>query len=438
MLNDLKQEFQTFTDDKQIVSWLASYLERAETDSEIFKALRAFSDYLEKRGYVTLQIYLLETLYQIKAENKIAYKLAKSYLYLDHIIEAKEWIQCIDVKVKGPKIDYLRAQILIYNEEYRAARQKLKEIIQAYPQFYQAYVSLADLYYLDADYDQALYYYQVVMNYFYNYVEIDRIRLRMMEIHSKRERVDFEEIETLVNHPDCPIQTAREYAALAQIYLAYHQIVKAQEAAYKAIELDKDDFQAHWVLLETLHLQGQHSLAVGKIEWFIDNMSEYDERLLPVIQVARELPFYSSHLAQAAKNLYDLLSQAEDRYKVVDYCVAYYLDQDKANLALDFLQHLNDYGDDEDYFCIYYARVYRALGMEVSMIEAYERALEQLTPEETAAYEYVDYLAGQGRQQDAFMLAQRFYRTYYDILPLRNLREELRLIVVDQNYERGE
>ncbi|UPQ85593.1 tetratricopeptide repeat protein [Ignavigranum ruoffiae] len=425
MFDRLVEAFNQTLDLNNFYQELTEYYWQYPLDDYLTDYLK-FTKYLHDLGYVDLQLQILLKMYDHSQHHKIAYQLAKLYDEFNQAELALKWINL----AKSSKFSYqknlLHANILMNLGDYSLSKKILNKLIKSFPDRAEAYQSSAELAYLQNDIDRQIYFLEILYQYFSKYIDFQQLRTDLLGAYSQQEMLDLAKIKELVEDTDAPELTSQDYSLLAQIYLNIYAYEQSAQYAKRAIDLNPDDFSAHFILLEDYHFLRQDLEFEQSIDWLKHNLPVYSDLYLHLIELAGRFAYYDSQLADQVLEYYELSEEFDQREALIDYYVNYCLQAGQAQKALDFLKNIEDPYMHPVYLSYHYARIYQALGIESLVAAQYETALNNLLSKPNLALDYARFLKDQNKLEEALTVSERYERTYYDNKALRRLREELR------------
>ncbi len=425
LYEELIYSFENLTDEDSFDSWIEIYIEDAYYSSNTYDILFSFSQYLYSKRFIEYQYFVLEHLHKINSNQKVSYSLAMCSYLLGNLEKGLYWLHTITDSKKTYKALKLEADILFHQGDFLSAKEILLLLIQKFPTKPYPYDTLARIYDYQNIPDKAIYYYNIVYKYFKKYSRIRDVRMNIIKLLIQSEIIDFNEINLLINDSELSLQTVDEFNQIAQIYLSINNYTEALKYINKSLELNSENMQAQVLLLEVYIKTESINKIEKQIEWLINNLPAYHELMSEVIVLVSHTKYMNKKLLDLSKQHLTLISDVDDKIVLVKSIVLYYLQQNRANFAIDFLNSLNDPQLNDINLSYFYAISYQSLDNFDRAVKNFDLALEHLIAEKSLVNSYVSYLIKHKEIDKAKYLANKYYQSFYDNKELKLLRVDL-------------
>ncbi|MGX7106870.1 hypothetical protein ACWOBE_03620 [Hutsoniella sourekii] len=391
--------------EESILGILSDYIDRAPNEVKVFQALELISQDLVDQGRIHHGLELAINLYQINGHDHLAYLIAKFYQQYLLSNQALEWIHKIPSEKRDYNCQLLLADILISLNQVNEAREILTNLIQDYPVQVEAYHQLADLYDSHDMIESAQKYYQLIFDYFLEESDRRRSRLKLLELALKQEIIDQQLIDQLIQVKDLPLESRDELQLASYAYLWVNELTKAKQLASQLLDLDKDSFDAHFILLQIAIEESNNQEAQDQIDWLCLSLPPYSQEIMEVARCGLAINYLPDLLLERLGQLLDLLDDFDSYYEVLSLLVNHYLDEEQPNKALELLsQASKELEDDQIYLSYLFGKAYQDEGQLEEAALAFKQALDLQVNEANLFNSYYQVLCDLGQVEEAEIL----------------------------------
>lgn len=412
--------------DDQLQKSLA-ILEQAEVNETNWQALKSIAHHWGQQGYRDYQIDFYLKMQAVKRDEDLSFQLARTYFDMQEFEKAQQALN--QIQDVNQNYDYLlldaKLNRLMGNSQQ--AIETLQALVKNYPQRFEAYEEIAQLY-LEFNYkERAKFYYETLLEYFVTEAPLKRRewRLQLMDIIVDSEWIDLEELNQLIEIENLELELPEEFYLLALAYYAGRELEEAEHYALKALELDSEYFEARFLLLEIYAHLGREDIFEERLEETAAYLPPYEPAVIDVLDLADQIEVYTENLLDLLALYYDMEEDARIHYRIIRAHVLYWLKQDNPEQALEKMNAF--YFEDVDYLIYLYGRILMAQKDQEAGIYAYRQALELGIDEFDLVYRLVDYYLTTDSKEAKSLIDQyrssHYYTEELDELWQRHLNE---------------
>ncbi|UUX34537.1 tetratricopeptide repeat protein [Fundicoccus culcitae] len=424
LFEEILEEIKEIETVEDLNETLSPFYDRALDDEAYYNALIETAKYLNRLGYRDFGIIVLETLYEINPIRNVGYQIALAYYQYQYYEQAYEWIEEVYPNKLTFKYAFLKARILDSLNDYNEARDLLIEIIKEFPTQAEPYIVLAKMYEKHGNVDRAEYYLKVAYDYFPKQIDQLAIRKDLVGFEINKEMMDIEKIEKLYENEELE-KDDEDYYLLAVAYQKAKQFDTAIEMAQKSIQLNADNFNSHFLLMELYQDTNKASALKKEITWLAKSLPPFDATILRLVEVAINVDEVSIELINKLEDYYLLADDEADQYQIISVIVNYYLQQGDYAHALHQLRTLGDSFEDQSYLSYWYAKTFEALNNKEEADKNYQKAIEYLVNEDNLIVDYANFLINDNRYEEAQQLVKRFEDSIYSSEALKTLSKQI-------------
>ncbi|WP_124057430.1 hypothetical protein [Vaginisenegalia massiliensis] len=405
------------------------FLQESEGDPTWLHKWQRITEAYGKQGYLNESIYLASHLLSRQFEPKLFGKLINQLMALGLSAQALKLFNDYAAEVSGNlTLSLLKAKLMVEVNQIQAAIDLYKHLIEEYPLDERPYIDLADLYWLIEQWPRAEYYYQVVMDYFASKLDLRMVRNRLVEIELAKEITDFDRIESLFHHEGLSILTAEEHYLYALAQMQAHRYEPAIKLALQCIELDSDNLDCHFLLLDLYEVCQNQVALRQELSWLTETIPPYHESFIELAEIAKRNQIFLTTLARKLHEIFPLCENSDDQWLILNYLV----NSKSANQSDSFglkeneLQTMLEMADfDEAYQAYILGKFYLSTTNIEKAIEQLALALQGSVNEETLVLDYVKALLQLGEEAQAKKLSHDYRQTYYDVAELKEIRHQI-------------
>lgn len=406
---------------------IQSYLNQVNQSPDLYEDLLNISQVIASRGYRVVELMILEGLFKLKPSNKVAYLIAEVFYQFEHYTMAYKWIKKVNEKEPTYKKQLLEAKINLKIGNTNIAVKELKTLVKEFHKNAEAYLLLAEYYVELNDLEQAERYYQAVFDYLLQYPHRIDLRQRLVEIELQKEIISITRIESLFDkETGVPPRDAYDYFLLA---LAYQNAGKLDEAIkYAKQSLDKDiDFLDAELLLVDIYQEKGMDYSLKRSLNRLAKALPSDHPM--IVEIAQKLSFlgnYSDEFVEKLLSSFILLTDEEDKFKLIHLIVEDQLSKSEGAQALHYLKVYGLSEFDEDQLSYLFAKTYELLNMTDRVEEYYKVAVETLVPNQNLIVDFAKFYMSQGKNAEAYELTNEFHLSIYDTKELQKIHKNLK------------
>ncbi|MBG9979846.1 hypothetical protein HZY91_01030 [Facklamia sp. DSM 111018] len=390
-ISEIIYEIESFSEISDQVAMLEQVVNQAlitEEDKE--QLLLYFAKQWGKLGYRDLQIHYLVQAYHQHAKANTAYQIAKSFLELNAISEAKNWFQQIDTSDYDYDIWLLAAELSKEEFQIKQALKIYQSLIQKVPEKYQGYEKLAELYDHQKISEKAIYYYEILLDYFGQEDPnlIRKWRTHLLTLYTTEEIIDFQKIEKFIQNNETITMSADDQYLLAYAFYSGKQFHKAIQAGEKAIQMNPDHLEAGFLLLELYATISDPQNFKRILQFLTKAIPIYDDSIKECLEWAEYMKLYTADFIDAITAYLALEDDPSIRYQIIKSILEYHLQTNQLQAAKDVLETYQDEFTHMPNFTYLKGRFYFASKNYSLAIKFFENALDALAEEE----DLMDYL----------------------------------------------
>ena len=342
-------------------------------------------------GYRDLQIHYLAQAYQQQAHANIAYQIAKSFLELKAISEAKSWLEQIDETDYNYEIWLLVAELYKKDFQIKQALKIYQNLIQKVPENYQGYEKIAELYNEQEIFEKAIYYYEILLDYFQQEAPslVSKWRTKLLTLYTTEEIIDFRKIKKFIQDTDNIDLSADDQYLLAYAFYSSQQFPEAIQAGEKAIQMNPDHLEAGFLLLELYAIVYDPQNFKRMLQFLIKAIPIYDDSVKECIDWVEHMNVYTEEYIDAIHSYLELEEDSYERYRIIKSILEYYLQTNQLQVAKELLESYQEEFNHSANFAYLKGRFYFADKNYSLAINFFENALEALIEDR----ELIDYLS---------------------------------------------
>lgn len=424
LFDQILDEIKTIETIEDLNASLAPYYQSAADEKESYQALLDIAQYLNRLGYRDFSIVILERLYDINPLKNVGYQIALAYYQYQYYEQANDWLDEVSPSKLTYKYAFLKAQILNSLDHYNEARELLIELIKEFPTQVEPYIILSKLYAEHGIVDRAEYYLNVAYEYFPNQINQLEIRKKLANFEISKEMMNIEKIEEIYANENLE-NGDEDYYLLAIAYQKSKQFEKAIAMAEKSIQMNPDNFESHFLLMELYQDTNRQSALKKEITWLAKSLPPFDPTILKLVEVALTVDEVSIELINKLEDYYFLADEEVDQYQIISLIVKYYLKENNPPIALHQLRTLGEEFDDQNYLSYLYAITFESLANSEEANKYYVKAIDYLINEPDLILDYSRFLMNENNYEEARKLVKRFETSIYQSPELTILSKQI-------------
>lgn len=256
-------------------------------------------------------------------------------------------------------------------------------------------------------------------------IDVHKIRYQLIKAYADREMIDFDKIKQVIQLAEYPISDSHTFELLSQIYYKTFQYDLAIHYSQEAIKLDSDNFACHFIILKSASYLKNKELVQDKFHWLISATPPYSNEKLELLIVAHELALYHPDMLEDGLDMIDLVDDYSIKKILIDYIVSYYLEHQQADLALDFLNNIQDPFLNKVELSPAFARTFAKLNHSEEACYYFDLALEQSVSNSDLVLEYVSFLKEENFPDLALEISEKYQDIIYDKQVLNDLQDTI-------------
>lgn len=424
LFDQILDEIKTIETIEDLNVSLAPYYQSAADEKESYQALLDIAQYLNRLGYRDFSIVILERLYDINPLKNVGYQIALAYYQYQYYEQANDWLDEVSPSKLTYKYAFLKAQILNALDHYNEARELLIELIKEFPTQVEPYIILSKLYEEHGIVDRAEYYLNVAYEYFPNQINQLEIRKKLANFEISKEMMNIEKIEEMYANENLE-NGDEDYYLLAIAYQKSKQFEKAIAMAEKSIQMNPDNFESHFLLMELYQDTNRQSALKKEITWLAKSLPPFDPTILKLVEVALTVDEVSIELINKLEDYYFLADEEVDQYQIISLIVKYYLKENNPAIALHQLRTLGEEFDDQNYLSYLYAITFESLANSEEANKYFMKAIDYLINEPDLILDYSRFLMNENNYEEARKLVKRFETSIYQSPELTILSKQI-------------
>ncbi|MGO4936911.1 tetratricopeptide repeat protein [Fundicoccus sp. Sow4_H7] len=424
LFDQILDEIKTIETIEDLNVSLAPYYQSAADEKESYQALLDIAQYLNRLGYRDFSIVILERLYDINPLKNVGYQIALAYYQYQYYEQANDWLDEVSPSKLTYKYAFLKAQILNALDHYNGARELLIELIKEFPTQVEPYIILSKLYEEHGIVDRAEYYLNVAYEYFPNQINQLEIRKKLANFEISKEMMNIEKIEEMYANENLE-NGDEDYYLLAIAYQRSKQFEKAIAMAEKSIQMNPDNFESHFLLMELYQDTNRQSALKKEITWLAKSLPPFDPTILKLVEVALTVDEVSIELINKLEDYYFLADEEVDQYQIISLIVKYYLKENNPAIALHQLRTLGEEFDDQNYLSYLYAITFESLANSEEANKYFMKAIDYLINEPDLILDYSRFLMNENNYEEARKLVKRFETSIYQSPELTILSKQI-------------
>lgn len=405
---------------------LEYYFENASEEQSIYRTLFDLAILFGKSGYLDFKIVILESLYEIKQEAKVAFVLAQQYYDLEALDTSEFWLNELQKFEENDRTLMLKAKILQLRGETTLARSLFEQVIKEYPRVKEAYYDAGELSFELGDLKKATQYFKVILDYFPESQFVRDSSVKLLEIQLNREVIDVSQLLQLIDKINqFEFGDSEIYYKIAKALYHVKQFPEALAYAKMGWEIDRELIDLAILQLQIGVELDDDVLAKEMIQWLEINLPPYDEAIGDVAIIANQYHLMSSIFSSRLKDYLLLLDNQEKILELLPIVTDYLIQHHAADELLDFLDILAEEMESPAYLSYGYAKAYALKGNYNEAEAYYQDSLDLAINSELLVYELVLLYLKENKVDKARTLIEQYSGTIYDTIEVQEIRTRL-------------